>query len=71
MKTRKGVAEKLCQQRLVALVENYEESLPKTEVLVSHHLSSLNVMYADHGNTNTEFSYTQDGKGSYGVYENS
>ena len=59
MKTRKGVAEKLCQQRLVALVEN-QKSLRKTEVLVSNHLSSLNVMYADHGNTNIEFSDTLD-----------
>ena len=48
-----------------------EESLSKTKALVSLHLSSLNVIYADHGNPNTQSSYTQDWRGSYGVYENS
>ena len=67
-----------CWEALIAEIggiKKSEESLSVTEVLVSRHLFSLNaVMFADYGNPNTEFSYTQDWIEEalmYGVYENS
>ena len=54
MKTRKGVAGSFASRDWWHWLKS------KTKALVSLHLSSPNVIYADHGNPNTQFSYTQD-----------